>query len=182
MPKLDGDFKNQIKSLSKAELENIVIRFASKYKEVHDFLAVNYFDKRFGEEDLFIETRNDVQLLFKKNYKGYSPQLQLANMIGSCVKRINEFDKLCKNKNLCADLLMIILDEVFSYTTDLFGTCFTKYDYKVALLLKRLITLVTTRLHPDYKIEYEGKINHYLEALHRTSNHIDFIYAMPAAI
>jgi len=105
MPKLEGDFKSQIKSLSKAELEDIVIRFASKHKEIHDFLTVNYFDKRFGEEDLFIEIRNDVQLLFKKSYNGFSRELQLANMIGSCVKRINEFDKLCKKKNLCADLL-----------------------------------------------------------------------------
>jgi hypothetical protein len=38
------------------------------------------------------------------------------------------------------------------------------------------------KLHPDYKIDYEGKINRYLEVLHRTSNHIDFIYAMPASI
>jgi hypothetical protein len=130
MPKLDADFNNQIKLLSKTELEDIVIRFASKHKEIHDFLTVNYFDKRFGEEDLFIGTRNDVQLLFKKSYKGFSPQLQSANMIGACVKRINEFDKLCKKKNLCADLLIIVLDEVFSYSTNLFGTCFTKFDYK----------------------------------------------------
>jgi len=182
MPKLDGDFKNQIKLLSKAELEGIVIRFASRHKEIHDFLTVNYFDKRFGEEDLFIETRNDVELLFKKSYNGFSRQLQLANMIESCVKRINEFDKLCKKKNLCADLLMIVLDEVFSYSTNLFGTCFTKFDYKVALLLKRLITLVTIRLNPDYKMEYERKINHYLEVLHNTSNHMDLIYAMPEKI
>jgi len=182
MPKLDTDFKDRIKSLSKAELEYIVMRFASKHKEMHDFLTVNYFDKQSGEEDLFIQTKNDVELLFKKSYKGFSPQLQLANMIGACVKRINEFDRLCKNKNLCADLLMIVLDEIFSYSTNLFGTCFTKFDYKVALLLKRLITLVTTRLHPDYKMEYERKINHYLKMLHSTSNHIDFIYAMPEAI
>jgi hypothetical protein len=182
MPKLDVDFKKQIKSLSKTNLEDLIMRFASKHKEIHDFLIVNYFDKQSGEEDLFTEARNDVRVLFTKSYRGFSEELQLANMIEACVKRINEFDKLCRKKNLCADLLMIVLDEIFSYSTNLFGTCFTKYDYKVALLLKRMITLVTTRLHPDYKIEYQSKINRYLEILHGTSNHIDFIYAMPATI
>ena len=182
MPKLNSDFKKQIKSLSKENLEDIVMRFASKNKEVHDFLMVNYFDKQFGEEDLFNETKNDIQILFTKKYKGFSEELQLANMIEACVKRINEFDKLCKKKNLCADLLILVLDEVFSYSSNLLGTCFTKYDYKVALLLKRLITLVTTKLHSDYKIEYQAKINRYLDVLHRTSSHIDLIYAMPASI
>ena len=41
MPKLEGDFKKQIKSLSKSTLENIVMRFASKNKEIYDFLIVN---------------------------------------------------------------------------------------------------------------------------------------------
>ena len=182
MPKLNGDFKKQIKSLSKADLEDLVMRFASRHKEIHDFLLINYFDKQFGEEDLFNEAKNDIQILFTKKYKDFSEELQLANMIEACVKRINEFDKLCKKKNLCADLLILVLDEVFSYSSNLFGTCFTKYDYKVALLLKRLITLVTTKLHSDYKIEYQVKINRYLEVLRHTSNHVDFIYAMPASI
>src|SRR3954451_10659949 len=112
MPKLEAEFKKQIKSLSKGDLEDLVMRFASKHKEIHDFLIVNYFDKQFGEEDLFNDAKNDIQLLFTKNYKGFSEELQLANMIESCVKRINEFDKLCKKKNLCADLLMMVLDEV----------------------------------------------------------------------
>jgi hypothetical protein len=182
MPRLDADFKKQIKSLSKAELESIVISVASKHKEIYDFLTVNYFDTGFGEEDLFNEAKADIQLLFTKKYKGFSEELQLANMIEACVKRINEFDKLCKRKNLCADLLMMVLDEVFVYPEELFGTCFTKFDYKAGLLLKRLITLVTTKLHPDYKPEYEKKINQYLETLHRNSGHIDFINGLPAFI
>lgn len=182
MPRLDSGFKEQIKSLSKKDLENLVIRFASKHKEIHDFLIAKYFDKKFGENDLFEEAKNGIQFLFTKNYKGFSEELQLANMIEACVKRINEFDKLCKKKNLCADLLMTVLDEVFSYPADLFGTCFTKYDYKVALVLKRLITLVTTKLHSDYQIEYREKINRYLGILHQNSDHVDFIYNMPESV
>jgi len=182
MPKLDTDFKKQIRSLSKTNLEDIVLRFASKHKEVHDFLMINYFDKQFGEDDLFDEARNDIRTLFLKRYKGFSEELQMAAMIEACGKRITEFDKLCKKKNLCADLILLVLEEAFSNFPRLFGTCFTKFDYKVALLLKKLVTIVTTKLHPDYTIEYAGKINGYLGALHKTSNHINFIYAMPASI
>lgn len=64
----------------------------------------------------------------------------------------------------------------------MFGTCFTQYDTKVAMIVKRLITIVTKKLHPDYKVEYEDKINEYLQILHRTSNHIDPVYHLPKAI
>jgi len=57
-------------------------------------------------------------------------------MISACVKRINDFSNICKNKNLEADLLMYVLDEIFSYSPKLFGTCFTAFDYKTGLLLK----------------------------------------------
>lgn len=68
---------------------------------------------------------------------------------------------------------MYVLEPVFMLPTNLLGSCFTACDYKVTLMLKRVITLVQTRLHPDYKIEYAEKINSYLTILHRTSNHID---------
>ncbi len=81
-----------------------------------------------------------------------------------------------------ADLLVYLLEVPFSHTPDLFGTCFTRFDTKVAQILKRLITLVTKKLHADYRIEYEDKINNYLKALHGTSNHLDMIYDMPQSI
>ncbi|NJO88765.1 MAG: hypothetical protein HC831_07225 [Chloroflexia bacterium] len=37
-------------------------------------------------------------------------------------------------------------------------------------------------LHPDYKIEYQDKINKYLEILHQKSNHLNFIYDLPKKI
>jgi hypothetical protein len=182
MPKLDVEFKNQIKSLSKADLEEIVIRVAGKNKEIYDFLIVNYFDTQYGEKDLFEEAQNEIRLLFIKKYKGFSEELQLAAMIEACVKRINEFQKICKNKNLEPDLILMILDEVFTHSANSLGTCFTKFDYRVGLLLKRLITLVTNKLHPDFMLEYRKKINDYLQVLHKTSTHLDFIYAMPKSI
>lgn len=103
-------------------------------------------------------------------------------MLGAYLKRVNEFTKISKNKVLEANLLMYILEVPFSLTTDIFGSCFTQYDTRVAMIVKRLINIVTTKLHEDYKIEYEDAINEYLKILHRTSRHVNTVYNLPKAI
>ena len=181
MPKISTEIKNRIATISKTELEKIIIKMAAKDKAVFDYLLVN-LEKETGENDLFEETKMDLDSLFRKSYKGFSKELQLANMLSACIKRINQFSKICKKRDLEADLMMHVLEFIFSHSTNLFGICFTAYDYRVALMINRVITIVQTNLHPDYKIEYAEKINKYLTILHRTSNHIDFIYGLPAQI
>lgn len=182
MPKLTKEIKEQIKALSANELFEIVLKFASKDKAVYDFIEVNYLNKESGEQQLYEKTLEDLDLLYSKRYKGYSDELKLANMLAAYIKRINEFTKVSKNKVLEAELLVTILDETFSESTDLLGTCFTQYDTKLAIIVKRLITLVTQNLHEDYRIEYIERINGFLEILHRKSNHIDTIYNLPKSI
>lgn len=174
--------KEKIEQLSKSDLEKIVLKFTAKYSELGNYLLVNYFDKESGENDLFEKTKADLDMLFTKSYRGFSEELQLANMISACIKRINEFVKVCKNKNLETNLLMYVLEFIFSLYTNLLGTCFTAYDYKVGLMVKRTVTLIQTKLHSDYQIEYIEKINQYLSVLHRTSNHINTIYLLPKSI
>lgn len=182
MPRLNSEITDQIKALSFDELQEIVLKFSAKEQSFFDFLFVNYIDKESGEKDLYEKTIRDLEVIFRKSYKGFSQQLQLANMLSACIKRINEFTGISKNKVLEANLLIHILEVPFSLTTKMFGTCFTQYDSKVAMILKRLITLVTKKMHPDYKIEFEEKINNYLQILHQTSNHIDTVYHMPKSI
>lgn len=182
MPRLNAEIKDQIKKLDYRELQEIVIKLASKEKMVFDFLIANYLDKETGEKELFDKTKDDLDIIFGKRYKGFSEQLQLANMLGACIKRINEFTKISKNKVLETDLLLYILEIPFSLSTNMFGTCFSQYDTKVAIILKRLINIVTKKLHVDYKIEYETVINDYLQILHRTSSHNDTVYNLPEAI
>lgn len=182
MPKLNADTKEQIKRLDKKALQDIVIKMASRDKTVFDYVKVNYLDKEFGEDELFEETKADLQQLFSKQYKGFAEQLRVANMLSACIKRVNEFTKVSKNKVLEAELLIFILDYPFSLPDDFFGTAFTKFDTKVATIVKRLITLVTKRLHEDYKLDYKNKINGYLEFLHRNSNHNDTVYNLPLEI
>jgi len=182
MAKVHPDIITEIRNLSRKDLEKLVHKAASNDKNFHDYLMVNYVDKDFGEKDLFEEAKSDIYKLFFKSYKGISPQLRSANMLSACIKRINEFSKICKNKNLEADLLVLVLDEAFSNESDFFGTCFTNFDYKVGLVLKRLITIVTKRLHEDYLADYKEKMNVYLSRLKKTSSHLDFIYNLPEKI
>ena len=182
MPRLSAEEKAQIQNLSQKDLQQIVLKIAAKEKSVYEYLLVNYLDQASGEQTLYEQTIADLDLLFRKGYRGFSEELQLANMLAACIRRINEFTKVSKNKALEADLLLYILEVPFSLSTNLFGTCFTQYDSKVGQIVKRLINLVTKKLHEDYRIEYTEKINGYLKILPRTSNHIDAIYGLPKVI
>jgi hypothetical protein len=173
-----AELKEQINSLSNQQLKDIVLKLASK-DENYNYLVVNYFDKQNGENDLFEKTKREIDFLFTKRYKGFSEQLQIANLLSACNKQLNEFAKVCKNKKLEADLIMYILEIPFEYPPKMFGTCFTAFDFKVTMLIKRIITLVTKRLHEDFKLDYLDKINDYLTILHTRSNHNDFVYNLP---
>jgi len=182
MPRISLDIKEKIQSLPKSELVKIVLKFAAKEKGFYDYLLVNYLDKEVGEQDMFEEAKADLERLFAERYKGFSEELQLANMLAACTKRINEFTKISKNKNLEADLLLHVLNVPFTMTGNLFGTCFTAYDNKVAYMLKRLINVVTNKLHPDYQIEYQESINNFLNILHRRSDFLNSVFVLPKSI
>lgn len=182
MPRLDKATKEHIRKLPAKDLQDIVMHLASKDKFAYDYILVNYLDKELGEEELFEQTRADLEIIFRKSHKGFSDELRIANMLGACIKRINEFTKISKNKNLEAELLLHILEIPFSLGTSMFGTCFTKYDTQVAMIVKRLVNIVNNKLHEDYKIEYEATINEYLKILHRTSRHINTVHQLPESI
>ncbi len=160
----------------------MVIKAASKNKEFHDYLLVNYVDKTFAEKDLFEQTKSDIQILFRKGYRGYAEEEQLANMLAACNKRINEFAKIAKDKSLEMDLIMMVLEIPFSLSSAYFITCFTRFNYQVYLLLKKAMILVTKKLHEDYRIQYVPKINEYLDFMHTHSNHLDYVYGLPKSI
>jgi hypothetical protein len=182
MAKPASVISSNISNISKKELEKLVLKAASKDKSFHDYLLVNYFDKEFGEQDLFEEAKNDINSLMSKRYKGYAAEQQLANMLAACSKRISEFSKTCKNKNLEADLILFVLEIPFSADTKIFRTCFTALNYKVVVLLKRLIVIVQTKLHLDFKVEYLSLINEYLGILHSSCGYLDYVNVLPKRI
>ena len=179
MAKVATVITTKIGELSKKELEKLVLKAAAKDKFFHDYLLVNYFEKEHGEQDLFEQAKAEIEILLHKNYKGFAEEIQLANMLGACAKRITEFSKICKNKSLEADLIMMVLEIPFSLSTNIFCTCFTAFNYKVVLLMKRIINLLQNKMHEDYQVQYREKINEYLTILHRTSDYLDYVNALP---
>lgn len=182
MPRLDKETIAEIKGLSKDDLEKIVLKMAAKEKSFLDFLRVNYLDKEFAASDLYEETLKEINQLFFKGYKGRSPELRAKNMLVACNKKINEFASVTKNKEMESDLLIYVLENTLDHSGARLGTCFTAYDSKIGMLLKKLITIITTKLHPDLKADYEDKINSFLKRLHGSSNHLDFVFNMPERI
>ncbi len=182
MPRLSKEEKESIINLSQEQLTEIVLKLAAKEQMVYDFILVNYLDKEEGELVLFDDVMFDIEMELTMRHKGFSKELQLANTLGACVRHINDFTKVCKNKLLEARLLMRLLEVPFAESTKLFGTCFSQYDTKVAIILRRVITLVTTKLHEDHRSEFVDTINKYLTILHGASNHLDTVYDLPKSI
>ncbi|MDZ4709266.1 MAG: hypothetical protein SH818_12780 [Saprospiraceae bacterium] len=181
MAKVDQAVKEAILSLSKNELEKLVLKAAQKSKEFHDFLFANYTNQEFAREELFEAAKADLDHLFTKSYRSYSEELQMAKMLSACHKRINQFEKVCKDKKQVLQLVMYVLEIPFSLNTNMFCTCFTAYNHKVFLLVRKSISLLK-KIHEDFWIEYVPKINEYLIVLHRTSRHLDYIYFLPKSI
>lgn len=173
--------KEQLNQLSKNELIDMVLKLAAK-RYNYEFLLVNFLDKEGGEQTLFDEAKEDIDQLCQKQFKGRTIQHQLVKKLNACIKRINEFTVEAKNKKLEADLVLYVLELQFSNSSKVFGARFSGYDYKVGLLLKKLIGIVTKKLHPDYLADYQDKINDFLDQLHRTSNRINTIKDLPEMI
>lgn len=181
MPLNKTILKEQLAQLSKKELAEMVLKLAGK-RYNYEYLLVNFLDTESGEQTLFEEALEDIDLLCEKEYKGSTELKKLVKKLNACVKRINEFTIETKSKKLEADLVLYVLEIQFKNPVKMFGARVSGYDYKVGLLLKRLITLVTKKIHPDYIIDYQDKINDMLTHLHKTSNRINTIKDLPERI
>jgi len=170
--------KDQLARFSKNELAEMVLKLAGKGFN-YEFLLVNFLDPDGGEQTLFEEALDDIDALWEKEFKGSTDLKRLVKKLNACVKRINEFTVETKNKKLEADLVLHLLEIQFRQPAGVFGARVSGYDYKVGLLLKRLISLVTKKLHPDYLMDYQEKINVMLDRLHSTSDRIQTIRDLP---
>ena len=181
MPRDKAILKEQVSELSKKELVDIVLKLAAK-RYNYEFLLVNFLDKDGGELSLFEEAKEDIDKLFDKEFKGRTIQHQLVKRLNACTKRISEFTIETKSKKLEADLILYVLEKQFQQPARIFGARFSGYDYKVGLLLRKLISLVTKKLHPDYLVDYQDNINEFLTKLHKTSDRINTIKLLPERI
>lgn len=175
------ELKQQIADLSKEDLAKIVIKVATKDKVLLEYIRLTYFKDEIDETEVFEEYKNKINGLVLKRYKGYAEEEKAAHYITACNKELTNFEKISKNKEYLVDLILLVLDNAYNNFSAQFGTCFTAFEYKFHLLLKKAIKTVTTQMHEDMLMEYKELINKYLSAI-KKSNYLDYIYAMPKEI
>ncbi len=150
MPKITEEFKVAIKKLPIEDLQTVILKYARKDPAFYDFLNLQYINNVKAEEELFEETMDfiDIEITFPGG-RGVI-QKQLKSAMDKCIKKINHFAKVSKNKKKEADLLLFLVDTVIRNYSDELSTCFTTFDSKLALTTNRLYNIVTSKFHPDY--------------------------------
>lgn len=173
--------KEQLNQFTKSELIGMLTKISAK-RFNYEFLLINYLDTENGEQLLFDEAKTDIDFIVQKKFRGRSIQHQMSARLKSCIERIKDFTKETKDRKLEADLILYVLEIQFTNNSEIFGAKHSSYDYKVGLLLKKLISLITTKLHADYLLDYQDEINTMLTLLHQSSDRINTIKSLPLQI
>ena len=183
MPSVSKELKREIEELPVVELQKLVIELAGKNKQNHDYINVRYLSKGSAEEDLYEATTEFISSEISQVWMGRGVvQKNIAKYISKCISEINHYTKTTKNKPNEARLLLNLIDNVIEGFENELGTCWTVYDSKLAITVKRLVNLVSNKLHSDYFIEFEKPINRCLSILHQRSNFLDIVYNLPNKI
>ena len=182
MPVLSKEFKQDVEKIPVQKLQKLVLKLARSNREVYDLINIELLPKNEADRDLFEKTKVKIQFrLFNLSSKG-PVQKSIATSISKAVKEINYYTKITGNKRNEAELLNIVLKEVFTEFSDDLGTCWTVFDSKLGVTTKRLLNLVTKKLHEDYLLDFKDDLNKYLRILRSRSNHIDLIFNLPDKI
>ena len=94
MARISSQLKEEITKLSKKDLEKLILKAATMHQTFQDYLLVNHIDLVHGKKELFYIAKSDLNNLMVKNYKGFSEELRMANMLAACNKRINELESV----------------------------------------------------------------------------------------
>lgn len=178
MPKITTEFKKQVSTLSRQDLEKVILKFAGRDKFLWGYLKVHYLNPEFGAQELFEETQEGLLLLFEKPFRGKTEAIRRARAITACLKYIDEFSKIVKQPHLDAQLIIQVLDHEFSLPSKL-GSRYQTYDNRVARTVKKLIELIRNKVHEDYHIEYADTIEHYLDQLHNQIPYNSVVAILP---
>ena len=182
MPRLSKQFKDAIRQIPSGELQKLLIELAGKHKEIHDIINVRFVEKEDAGDDLFETTKDDIEMEMTL-LRGRGPvQKSIAKSMAWCVKQINHFAKVTKNKQREADLLQVLIRKTFDLYVGELGTCWTVFDSKLAITTKRFYTLTTKNLHEDLLMDYRDALNRFLSLLHKNCNHLDFVFDMPKEV
>lgn len=182
MPKLSSESKKLIASLPKKELEQVVTKWAGRDKLFYEFLLVNFLDPDYGEQDLFAQYKIELDKLAVKSFTGRIESIRQAKLLKASAKTIATFRKTVKATHLEVELWLHVLDGQFEVAAQCLGGYYQVYDNVLARTVKKVIGLIQEKLHEDYFLEYQGRINGYLLTLHRLAPFNTVVRALPGRV
>jgi uncharacterized protein YifE (UPF0438 family) len=182
MPRLSKQFKDAIRQIPTDDLQKLVIELAGKHKDIHDIINVRFVEKEGAEDELFEDTKVAIEDEMDWLSNRGPQEKNIARAMANCVKLINHYTKVTKNKRREADLLKFLIGTTFRKYEGNLGTCWTVFDSKLATTTKRFHTLVTKNLHEDLLMDYRNDLNRYLQKLHKNCNHLDMVFGMPKEV
>jgi thioester reductase-like protein len=178
MAKVAPIVKETLKTLSKAELEKLVLKAATKNQDFADYLLANLAPDGLGLDELFDKTKEAIKALEYKNYKARSYEKSNYKKLNNQLKLISAFDKNCVDKNKVVDLLLMLVSNELDDDLISWNTWYTAYNNKVATILQKAITVASTKIHPDLFIDYKHILNNFIQSLKEKSSQLDKVYLM----
>ncbi len=166
-----------LEKLNQKEKDKLIINLLKKNKEEIKKIYYQFVALPKEIDDLFHDTKIEIEQEFFGIYYGVV-QKKLAKAIGNSNKIIKAYAAVDKRPEKEAELFLFILDILFENFSNEFGTCWTVYDSKTGQLMSKLLKKIK-KIHPDYIVEFEEKINNYIYRLKKIASHNDLIYNLP---
>ncbi|MDX2190484.1 MAG: hypothetical protein SFY32_11530 [Bacteroidota bacterium] len=173
------EIKQTISSMPRVELEKILLKILARESDLRDTIVLNYLDPEFGQENYYLKIKDKLESLKTKPQKGHSFEKKTTHYLRDCSKLISKYGRISKNHINECDLMVATLDPIFNNHTKNLGKSYKSFDIRLAMLVERLMKTVKTKLHEDYFIEYEPKINGYISTLKQYSAHIERVANLP---
>jgi hypothetical protein len=177
-----ADVKPYLDSLNEKEKDKLIARLLTKNQAE---LEAIYFQKVASKndlEDLFADVKAEIEDAMNVYINYGVIQKNLAKGIQKATQAINRYKAIDRRPEKEGELIMYMLEIIFTDFGNEFGTCWTVFDFRVAQAVSKLITIVTKKIHEDYRMDFEDNINRYIKRLKSVASHNDVIYNLPDKI
>lgn len=182
MKKTTKDIKDVVLSMPVKEKDKLLLQLLRKSPETIQKIYYQNVSEKDEVITLMEDLKEEISSLLDQEYsKRGNEYKNMARGIAKASKEIARFKGVLSPEQE-TEINMHLLDIIFTDLVSNLGTCWTVFDHKVTQTLSKTINLVTKKIHEDYRVEFEDKLNEYLRTLKKTSSHLDYVYILPDRI
>ncbi|MEQ8415447.1 MAG: hypothetical protein RIB71_13310 [Imperialibacter sp.] len=176
------DVKPYLDSLNEKEKDKLIARLLAKNRAELDAIYFQKVASKDDLEDLFADVKAEIEGAMNVYINYGTLQKNLAKGIQKATQAINRYKAIDRRPEKEGELIMHMLEIIFTEFGNEFGTCWTVFDFRVAQAVSKVVTIVTKKIHADYRMDFEDKINGYIQRLKAVASHNDVIYNLPDKI